>query len=360
MIHTESKDYPMVIGNGVIHKLRDFIVEAQFSKVLIVTDSTLEKLHLSKLLEELSGLENEVFVVPSGESAKSFEVFYQVQTFALQSHLDRNSCIIAFGGGAVGDLAGFVAATYMRGIPFIQVPTTILAHDSAVGGKVAINHELGKNMIGAFYQPEAVFYDMRFLESLPTKEIRSGFAEIIKHGLIADESFYHWLINKTPAFSTLSNEHLEKAITMGVKIKGDIVSQDEKENGIRAFLNFGHTLGHAIEAEMGYGKISHGEAVVVGMVFALQISKEIFNFDFDLAKFKAWLKDLGYATEIPYELSPKNLLLRMKGDKKAFAEKVNFVLLKEIGKPCLKSLKDEYLLEKLTLIMEGEGYDSRR
>ncbi|SFA98538.1 MULTISPECIES: 3-dehydroquinate synthase [unclassified Bacillus (in: firmicutes)] len=354
IIHTESKDYPVVIGYDVIHKLRDFLIESQFSKVLIITDTTLEKLHLSTLQKELIGIGIEVFVVPSGESAKTFEVFYQVQTYALQSHLDRNSVIVAFGGGAVGDMAGFVAATYMRGIPFIQVPTTILAHDSAVGGKVAINHELGKNMIGSFYQPEAVFYDMRFLETLPKQEVRSGFAEIIKHALISDKNFYHWLMNKTPAFSKLSNKHLENAITMGVKIKGNIVSKDEKETGIRAFLNFGHTLGHAIEAEMGYGKISHGEAVVIGMVFALQISQDIYELEFELDTFTTWLEGLGYTTKIPIGLSPSKLLVRMKGDKKAFSESVRFVLLKEIGNPGLKSLTDEYLLEKLNLFMEGE------
>ena len=194
---------------------------------------------------------------------------------ALDFKLDRHSLILALGGGAVGDLSGFVAATFMRGIPFIQIPTTILAHDSAVGGKVAINHPAGKNMIGAFYQPEAVVYDIDFLKSLPEHEIRSGFAEVIKHGLIQDPSFYHWLKENILSIDMMiSDENLIHFLSRGVEIKSAIVEEDEKETGIRAYLNFGHTLGHAIEAELGYGKLTHGEAVVIGMLYALQLSEK--------------------------------------------------------------------------------------
>src|SRR5690606_22285980 len=211
-------------------------------------------------------------------------------TFALEQKLDRKSVILAFGGGAVGDLSGFVAASFMRGIPFIQIPTTILAHDSAVGGKVAINHPLGKNMIGAFYQPEAVFYDLDFLHSLPLHERRSGFAEVIKHSLISDEDFYVWLRENVHDLDQLRNEEMLYFLKKGIRIKEQIVSQDEKESGIRAFLNFGHTLGHAIEGEAGYGNITHGEGVVIGMMFALGLSKKKLGLSFHLDEFESWLK----------------------------------------------------------------------
>src|SRR6185312_13145009 len=191
--------------------------------------------------------------VPSGEQAKQFPIYEACLTFALENGLDRKSCIIAFGGGAVGDLAGFVAATYMRGIAFLQVPTTLLAHDSAVGGKVAINHPLGKNMIGAFHQPEAVVYHTPFLQSLPEKEWRSGYAEVIKHALIGDVELYHWLKEEVQTLADLRDEKLIHILTKAIPVKANVVSQDETEKGVRAHLNFGHTLGHALEKEIGYG-----------------------------------------------------------------------------------------------------------
>ncbi|MDP4162241.1 MAG: 3-dehydroquinate synthase, partial [Bacillota bacterium] len=279
LVNTESRQYPVYLGNNVIEKLTPFIkINYQSAtKVFIITDETVGKLHLPALMDQLKELQPAFFQVPSGEQAKSFPVYYEAMTAALEAGLDRNSLLLAFGGGAVGDVGGFVAATFMRGIPFIQIPTTILAHDSAVGGKVAINHHLGKNLIGAFYQPEAVFYDLNFLDTLPIGEKRSGFAEVIKHALIQDADFYNWLIKNVTNLEYLTKNQLSYCLEKGINIKARIVSIDERENGIRAYLNFGHTLGHAIESEIGYGEITHGEAVMIGMGFALRMSKELLN-----------------------------------------------------------------------------------
>lgn len=349
-IQTSSKQYPVYIGSGVISGLEKFIEDSypKLSSILIISDQTVGDLYLATLEAQLSNFETTSFLVPSGEGAKSFNHFYDCLTYALEQKLDRKSIIISFGGGVVGDLSGFVAASYMRGIPFIQVPTTILAHDSAVGGKVAINHPLGKNMIGAFHQPDAVFYDMDFLGSLPEREIRSGFAEVIKHALIQDPHFYDWLQSNVNELKSINGEILQHSLVRGIEIKGHIVAQDEKETGVRAFLNFGHTLGHAIEAECGYGEMSHGEAVIIGMVYALELSKQIAGLDFDVNEFKLWLKKLGYQVTLPDGLIAEKLLGRMKQDKKSVGQKVKFVLLEQIGEPCLNEISDEQLLTCLS------------
>jgi 3-dehydroquinate synthase len=348
-IQTKSKQYSVYIGSGVTSGLQTFIKEniPEVSSILIITDQTVGNLYLSTLKSELSDLETACFLVPSGETAKTFEVYYDCLTYALEQKLDRKSLIISFGGGVVGDLSGFVAASYMRGIPFIQVPTTILAHDSAVGGKVAINHPLGKNMIGAFHQPEAVFYDLNFLSSLPIKEKRSGFAEIIKHALIQDPIFYDWIRTNIVGINDLTGDTLQRALVRGIEIKGSIVTEDEKETGVRAFLNFGHTLGHAIEAECGYGVISHGEAVIIGMVFALKLSKQITGLIFNEEEFTSWLEKLGYLITLPTGLSPEHLLSRMKQDKKSVGQKVRFVLLNRVGEAKLYEVTDNILLKSL-------------
>lgn len=348
-IQAQSKQYPVYIGSGVISGLQAFIKNnfSDISTVLIITDQTVGERYLPKLKEHVSEFDTKHFIVPSGETAKSFEVYYDCLTYALEQKLDRKSLILSFGGGVVGDLSGFVAATFMRGIPFIQVPTTILAHDSAVGGKVAINHPQGKNMIGVFYQPEAVFYDLDFLPSLPIHEKRSGFAEIIKHALIQDQEFYQWIREQVDSLENFAPELLKHALVRGIEIKGAIVNQDEKETGVRAFLNFGHTLGHAIEAESGYGQITHGEAITIGMVFALKLSKELKGLTFNEDEFSTWLQNLGYKVTLPGGLSPERLLNRMKQDKKSVGQKVRFVLLEQVGKPVLAEIPDEILLSSL-------------
>ncbi|WML45109.1 3-dehydroquinate synthase [Neobacillus sp. PS3-40] len=357
LMQTDSKKYNVVIGVNALAELKPFLTTYfdQLTKILIITDEHVANLHLSKLIDSLEELNHVVFIAPNGEKAKTFEVYYNALTVALENHLDRKSVILTFGGGAVGDLGGFVASTFMRGIPFIQVPTTILAHDSAVGGKVAINHPSGKNMIGAFHQPEAVFYDLSFLETLPQREIRSGFAEVIKHALIQDPDFYRWLVTNVADFYSLKMEHLHYALTKGVKIKREFVSKDERENGVRAYLNFGHTLGHAIESEMGFGNMTHGEGVMIGMVFALQLSKNLLGLSFQIDEFIQWIQKLGYITEIPLNLGVDPLLKTMKQDKKSIGETIRFVLLEQIGIPKMQEITDEILTEQLSMYNEQRG-----
>lgn len=354
-IHTASKDYPVFVGTNVVNELPSFLRERfpSLTNILILTDHNVGERYLSLLIDVLSDFKTTSFTVPNGEHAKTFDIYQQSLTYALENKLDRKSLILSFGGGAVGDLSGFVAATYMRGIPFVQLPTTILAHDSAVGGKVAINHPLGKNMIGSFYQPEAVFYDLNFLHSLSIEERRSGFAEVIKHGLIRDGVFYQWLQENIIDLQELTNDQLSFMLKKGIEIKGAIVSEDEKELGIRAFLNFGHTLGHAIEGEAGYGKMTHGEAVLIGMLFALQISSDVLGLPFDYEEFEQWIKKLGYETAIPTHLNHQRLIARMKQDKKSVGGSVQFVLLNEVGQPVLRKIEDEFLLEQLKAFQQG-------
>jgi 3-dehydroquinate synthase len=348
-IRTESKNYHVFVGEGVRKELGSFLSNhfPDLTRILIITDKTVAKLHLEKILSNLKPWIPVIFTAPSGEKAKTFEVFYDALTTALENRLDRKSVILSFGGGAVGDLSGFVAASFMRGIPFIQIPTTILAHDSAVGGKVAINHPLGKNMIGAFYQPEAVFYDLELLITLPIQEIRSGFAEVIKHALIFDPNFYAWLQTNVQDLNFLTLEQLSESLIKGIKIKNEFVSQDEREMGIRAYLNLGHTLGHAIESEVGYGNITHGEAVMIGMIYALKLSNELLGLSFNLNEFINWVKKLGYETKIPEHLSFESLISKMKQDKKSVGDAIRFVLLEQLGQPRLQEISETVLLEEL-------------
>jgi 3-dehydroquinate synthase len=348
-IQTESKNYNVFVGEGIRKELSSFLANhfEGLTRILVITDETVAKLHLEKLLVELKSWEPVIYTAPSGEKAKTFEVYYGALSTALENRLDRKSVILSFGGGAVGDLSGFVAASFMRGIPFIQIPTTILAHDSAVGGKVAINHPLGKNMIGAFHQPEAVFYDLEFLKTLPAHEIRSGFAEVIKHALIDDSDFFDWLKENVENLETLPMELLSESLIKGIKIKGNIVSQDERETGIRAYLNLGHTLGHAIESEMGYGNFTHGEAVMVGMVFAIKLSKKLLGLPFDLEEFINWVEGLGYQSKLPGQLSNDNLISKMKQDKKSVKDSIRFVLLEQLGQPVIKEVSEPVLLDQL-------------
>ncbi|WP_079509552.1 3-dehydroquinate synthase [Mesobacillus jeotgali] len=358
-IHAGTKSYPAIIGSGAIDLLGEIIQKEadKYSAVMLITDETVAKHHLSSFRES-SGLGRFIEkIVPSGENAKTFDVYYDCLSSALENKLDRKSLIISFGGGAVGDLAGFVAATYMRGIRFIQVPTTILAHDSAVGGKVAVNHQLGKNMIGAFHQPEAVIYDLDYLKTLPEQEVRSGFAEVIKHSLISDENFYSWLKSEIDSLNEINDSQMLEFLTKGILIKGSYVAEDEKEKGVRAFLNFGHTLGHAIEAESGYGKVTHGEAVAIGILFALRLSKDLLGLDFDTAEFKLWLKKLGYDTGIPKELQRERLIERMTQDKKAVSGTIRFVLLEKVGKPALIEVDEKTLMMNLKKFDEGAESD---
>lgn len=349
-IKTASKTYPLYIGKGIRLQLQAIFddLKQTYSAIMIITDDKVAELYLKDVLSVFSNEKN-VFshCVKSGEEAKSFDVYYECLTAALEKGLDRKSCIVALGGGVVGDLAGFTAATFMRGIGFIQMPTTLLAHDSSVGGKTAINHPAGKNMIGSFHQPDAVIYDTETLLSLPYEEKRSGFAEVIKHAFISDNAFYKQLLEQIPTREALKEALLEEEIRRGIMVKADIVDQDEKETGIRAHLNFGHTLGQAIEAELGYGKILHGDAVAVGMLFAMKLSEKYYQTKLPIEETEEWMLSLGYPLSVLQTLEADKLLCRMKNDKKAEFGQIRFVLMQKIGVVKTQSLTDEFIFSQL-------------
>ncbi|SDY87161.1 3-dehydroquinate synthase [Evansella caseinilytica] len=350
-VHSSQHTYPIIIEPGCRKRTFAFIdqyITRKPTKYLIITDDNVAPLYLEDVVHSFPSSETvETYVVPSGEQSKSFKQYEETVTAALKYRLDRRSLIIALGGGVVGDLAGFVAASYMRGIPFIQIPTTLLAHDSSVGGKVGINHSLGKNMVGAFHQPSLVLYDPEALLSLPEREWRSGFAEVIKHGFIADKDLLEWLVTHVTSFQEWDMDILSEMLYRSIQVKANIVQEDEKEQGVRAFLNFGHTLGHAIEAEAGYGAITHGEAVAIGIVYALRLSEKCFEVNLQSAPYLEKLKSLGYQLDIPKQLSADGLLERMSVDKKAYNQVIRFVLLKAIGKPVVQGMSGTVLLDEL-------------
>ncbi|MHC0036119.1 3-dehydroquinate synthase [Pseudoneobacillus sp. C159] len=352
-IITESKEYPVIIGKDAVSQLPEILDGiTSISKIVVITDQQVHDLYISSIIELIKPYEFTIFITPVGEAAKTFEVYYEAQGFLLEHKLDRDSLLIAFGGGAIGDLGGFIASTFMRGIRFIQVPTTILAHDSAVGGKVAINHPVGKNMIGSFYQPEAVIYDVSFFNSLSLSERQSGFAELIKHSLIAHVPFYEQLKADIQTLESFNLQVFQRYLIDGIKVKSEFVALDEKEKGQRAYLNFGHTLGHAIEAEAGYGKITHGQAVIFGMIFALHLSEELENLSFELNQFTNWLDRLGYRTKIPSFFSREVLINRMRQDKKASKQEIRMVLLSKVGEPITKTVSEDILLRTLNNMYE--------
>lgn len=332
-----GKPYNVHIGPGAIE-----MFSAEYKQLLdaadrvaIIVDEKVASFHLENLLAILEPFSVSVLTVPAGEGAKSVGVFMDCHSFLLTEGCSRNSLLLAFGGGAIGDVAGFVASTFMRGIPFIQIPTTILAHDSAVGGKTAINHPLGKNMIGTFYQPEAVVYDLDFLQTLPLHEIRSGMAEVIKHAFISNEEWLDELM-KIQALDKMPDMDLMRHLEKGIAVKAAIVEEDEFEGGVRKYLNFGHTLAHAIEAHLGYGAITHGEAVAVGMGYALLLSgHERFE------EYLNWCKVNGYPLQqidnIPFE----QVLDYMRKDKKSSRGALHFVLLENTGRPFMETIEEE-------------------
>ncbi|MGB0734095.1 MAG: 3-dehydroquinate synthase, partial [Pontibacterium sp.] len=271
-----DRSYPIFIGEGVLNEqlLGDYIKGKQ---VMVVTNETIAPLYLDALLSDLpDGLKVDTVILPDGEAYKTLDSVNLIFDQLLQCRHNRTTTIIALGGGVVGDMAGFAASAYQRGVDFIQVPTTLLSQvDSSVGGKTGVNHPLGKNMIGAFYQPNCVLIDTNVLNTLPDRELAAGMAEVIKYGFIYDEPFLTWIEANIDALNALEKESLIKAIYRSCEIKADVVAQDEREGGIRALLNFGHTFGHAIETHQGYGEWLHGEAVGAGSMMAVDLSARL-------------------------------------------------------------------------------------
>lgn len=330
-----ANSYDIFIGNRLDDRLKNFVADKKFSsKALLITDSNIEPLHAQKIIDiiQSTGLNVKLCTVDAGETSKSLSTAETVYTVAIKHKLDRKSAIFALGGGVVGDLAGFVAATFMRGVPFVQIPTTLLAQvDSSVGGKVAVNHQLGKNLIGAFYQPKAVFIDLDFLKTLPPREIASGLGEIVKYGVIADADFFCYLENHVDEILSLDNPTIEHIIARSCRIKADVVSQDEKESGLRRILNFGHTIAHAVEEETHYQKYRHGEAVAIGMLGAAHISRALGRIDQSVVDRLQRLLDRLKMISHAENLNVNQIYNELFRDKKTVDGKINWVLPNAIG-----------------------------
>lgn len=354
-VELAERSYPILIGNGLLEEVAPLLQErgvTQANQLFILTDSHVAPLYLNRLTNHLQSHDFKVshFIVDAGEKAKQLAVYEQVMTAVIEAGLDRKSVILALGGGVVGDLGGFVAATYMRGIRFVQIPTTLLAHDSSVGGKVAINHPLGKNLIGAFHQPIAVIYDTDTLNTLPKREVAAGYAEVVKHGLLADGSFVEWLHDHAEELNSLTSHRVAEAIYRGCQVKAQIVSQDETEQGKRALLNLGHTFGHAFEALSQYAELNHGEAISIGMGLAADVAERLGIAPQGIAEqTRSLLQKFHLPVQWPKQYQPREVLDVMKRDKKNYSGKLVLVLPVEIGKADIYRDIDENLILQVML-----------
>jgi len=345
-----QRSYPIFIGSDLIDRPELFEACAKASSIYIVTNTTVAPLYAERLSKTLASFGKSVrtIALPDGESFKDWKNLQTIFDELLKHGADRQTILVALGGGVIGDMTGFAAASFMRGIRFIQVPTTLLSQvDSSVGGKTGINHPLGKNMIGAFHQPIAVIADLSTLKTLPPRELSAGLAEVIKHGAIADASFLDWIEANTSALLACDIEAMSHAVLRSCEIKSAVVSADEREGGVRATLNFGHTFGHAIEAGMGYGEWLHGEAVGCGMVMGAKLScllKKITQADADR------LTRIIHAMHLP-TTAPKfgadRYIDLMQVDKKAEGGQIRYVLLEQIGKAYIATAPHEAVIETL-------------
>lgn len=346
-----ERSYPIYIGQNLTTDGTLLAKHISTKKVMVVTNTTVAPLYLKQVTQSLT--EHEIVVestiLPDGEQFKSLETLNQIFTDLLANKHGRDTCIVALGGGVVGDMAGFAAACYQRGVDFIQIPTTLLSQvDSSVGGKTAVNHPLGKNMIGAFYQPNAVFIDINCLSTLPSNEFSAGMAEVIKYGIIWDKAFFTWLEGNHQAITGLSPDVLTDMIARCCEIKADVVAQDERENGVRALLNLGHTFGHAIESEQGYGNWLHGEAVAAGTVIASKTAQGLglITPEQTEAITNIFLRYNLPVTKPPH-MSFESFMEHMAVDKKVLAGQLRFVLPTGIGAAKLISNVDENLLREV-------------
>ena len=329
-----SCSYPIHIGENLLSQAELLLPHLPSKKVAVVTNTTVAALYLAPLQTSLhrQGIDVLPIILPDGEEYKNAETLAMIYNALLTHRCERNTTILALGGGVVGDMAGFAAATYLRGVPFIQIPTTLLAQvDSSVGGKTGINHALGKNMIGAFYQPQVVLADIATLTTLPDRELRAGIAEVIKYGLIRDLPFFEWLETNMEKIMAREPEALVHAIYESCRNKAEVVTQDERETGIRAILNLGHTFGHAIETATGYGTWLHGEAVGMGIVMAADLSMRRSDLGkHDCARIKALLVQANLPVTTP-NLGVDKYLELMSADKKVESGNIRFVLLERVG-----------------------------
>lgn len=343
-----DRSYPIYIGPGVLADKHLFKSAMRGNKVAIVTNETVGPLYLDRVKGLLSGFDVLEVVLPDGEQYKTLEYLNKIYDALLQARCNRDVTLIALGGGVIGDMTGFAAATYQRGVDFVQVPTTLLSQvDSSVGGKTGVNHALGKNMIGSFYQPRAVFIDIDTLDTLPDTEFSAGLAEVIKYGLIIDADFFAWLEEHIEDLVKRDKAALEHAILVSCQTKAEVVAKDEREAGVRALLNLGHTFGHAIEAGMGYGAWLHGEAVAAGMVMAADLSHRLgWVSSDDVDRVRNLLSRAKLPVNGPSDLAVDTYLDLMAVDKKVQQGEMRFVLLKSIGDSVVTADVDPQLLRQ--------------
>ncbi|WP_371187226.1 3-dehydroquinate synthase [Thalassotalea maritima] len=334
IVQLDSRSYPIYIDSGLLSDSSPILSHINGKRVVIITNDVVNTLYLQSLQHQLPGLEIDVVVLADGESEKNLANFEYVIAHMLKHQHGRDTTLIALGGGVIGDLTGFVAACYQRGINFIQVPTTLLSQvDSSVGGKTAVNHPLGKNMIGAFYQPQAVVIDIDTLKTLPNREFAAGMAEVIKYGILGDVEFFSWLEENKQAIKQQRSDVMIEMVQRCCQAKADIVAADEKESGVRALLNLGHTFGHAIEAEQGYGVWLHGEAVSVGMVQAARLARYLgFLTQADVDRVTSLISFFDLPTAGPEDMTLAAYLQHMARDKKNLAGKLRFIVPTAIGK----------------------------
>jgi shikimate kinase / 3-dehydroquinate synthase len=353
-----ERSYPIDIGQDLLSDKSIVAKHVAGKRAVIVTNTVVAPLYLNRVKEALEAAGKQVIsiVLPDGEQEKSWESLMKVFDVLLAEKCDRQTTLVALGGGVIGDLTGYAAASYMRGVPFIQVPTTLLAQvDSSVGGKTGINHPLGKNMIGAFYQPQCVIADTSTLTTLPQRELSAGLAEVIKHGAITPGGFFEWIEKNIEKLLVKDPQALAYVIQRSCEIKADVVRQDEREGGLRAILNFGHTFGHAIEAGLGYGEWLHGEAVGCGMVMAADLSCRMgFIDEVTRNRVKALVKAAGLPILAP-DLGVKRWIELMEVDKKAAGGEVMFILLKPLGSPIITSAPQALLEVTLAACVKHNG-----
>lgn len=341
-----ERSYPIFIGSRLLDNADLIKPYIKGSSALVVTNTTIAPLYLDKVTQHLGGIKYSVIQLPDGEEHKNLDTLNSIYTELLEQRLDRNTTLIALGGGVVGDITGYAAASYQRGVNFIQIPTTLLSQvDSSVGGKTAVNHPLGKNMIGAFHQPQCVIADIDTLNTLPPRELSAGIAEVIKYGILGDYDFFEWLEQHIDELMTLNADRLTEAVERSCQNKADIVAADERETGQRALLNLGHTFGHAIETQMGYGEWLHGEAVGAGMVMAAELSTACgWITPADLQRITQLIERGKLPIKPPSDMTADQFIANMSRDKKVLDGVLRLVLIKAIGQAIVTS---DYPKDKL-------------
>lgn len=355
-----DRSYPIYIGEQLLENGELLVRHLRSKQVYIVTNETIAPLYLPELIKRLEDYEVDTTVLPDGEAFKNLDTLNRVFDGLLEARHNRTTTVLALGGGVVGDMAGFAAACYQRGVDFIQIPTTLLSMvDSSVGGKTGVNHRLGKNMIGAFYQPKAVIADMSVLESLPPRELSAGIAEVVKYGLIADKEFFLWLESNMPELLAKDPKTLAYAVKRSCENKAKVVARDEREGGLRAILNLGHTFGHAIETAQGYGVWLHGEAVAAGMVMAADLSwrRGAISED-ELKRIVRLLERAHLPVKAPANMTPEDFLRLMGVDKKVLDGRLRLVLLSRLGEALITSDIEQDLLQETFAACRADERDA--